>query len=127
MLRICLIDDDKLVRGAATLGLEDAGYSVFPAADATSGLDLIERERPDLVITDLGLPDMDGEALIKLIRARFPGLPIIAMSGQDFAALGTASSPVAYGADVSLQKPFKMHQAEAAIAKALETRGIPGV
>lgn len=124
MLRVCLIDDDHLVRGAATLCLEDAGYSVFPAADGTSGLALIDRECPDLVITDLGLPDLDGAALIKLIRDRFPALPIVAMSGQDF---GEFTSPIDFGADVLLRKPFNMHEAGAAIEKALKKRGVSGV
>ena len=113
MLKVCLIDDDDLVRGALTLGLEDGGYQVFAADDGASGLALIERERPDAVMTDLRMPGLDGSALIGAIRMRFPNLPIVAMSGQD----GEADLS---GADVFLRKPFKIGDVSAALRAARE-------
>ena len=114
MLKVCLIDDDRLVRGALALGLEDGGFEVFAAENGEVGLDLIEREKPDVVMTDLRMPGMDGGALIGLIRARYPDLPIVAMSGD--------SSDDGGAADVFLHKPFKIRDASAAMISALAKR-----
>jgi DNA-binding response OmpR family regulator len=116
MLKVCLIDDDRLVRGALALGLQDSGYQVLAAEDGEAGLALIERERPDMVITDLRMPGMDGGALIGLIRARYSDLPIIAMSGQGEPGDGLG------GADAFLRKPFKIRDVGAAFSAALERR-----
>jgi CheY-like chemotaxis protein len=117
MLKICLIDDDPLVRGALALGLEDGGYQVFAAETGQAGLALIERERLDVVMTDLRMPGMDGAALIGLIRTRHPDLPIIAMSGQ-----AEAEQDDLCGADAFLRKPFKIRDVGAALAAARAKR-----
>src|SRR5262245_40147596 len=82
MLRVCLIDDDILVREALALGLNDAGYFVAVAPGAAAGLDMLSRQHIDAVVTDLNMPGTHGAVLIAEARARFPDMPIIAMSGS---------------------------------------------
>ncbi len=67
--RILLVDDDDGFRTVAAVALENAGYAVIQAADGFAALDLLERERPDAIISDLNMPLMDGRALCKRVRA----------------------------------------------------------
>jgi CheY-like chemotaxis protein len=114
--RICVIDDSALVRDALALGLDDEGdFDVFIAPDGQAGLALIERVHPDVVLTDLKMPGIDGEALIHHLRARFPALPIVAMSGQ-------VESVELDGADIFLRKPFNVAEARKAIESARARR-----
>ena len=80
--RICLIDDDLFVRDALALGLTDAGYEVLPAPGAAAGYDLTARENVDAVVTDINMPGTDGAQLIAELRARWPQLLIVAISGD---------------------------------------------
>jgi len=67
-IRILLVDDDEIFRSVATMALEDAGYTVFEAADAFEALDLLRKIRPDAIISDLNMPLMDGRALCRRVR-----------------------------------------------------------
>lgn len=71
--RILLVDDDEMFRTVAAMALEDAGYTVFEAADGFEALDLVQKIRPDAIISDLNMPFMDGRALCQRIRGE-PGL-----------------------------------------------------
>src|SRR5215467_3277307 len=79
--RICLIDDDPFVRDALSLGLSDAGFEVCVAPGAAAALDMLQRDPVDAVVTDMKMPGFDGGALIAALRERWPGLPVIAISG----------------------------------------------
>lgn len=109
--RVCLIDDDPLVRDAMALGLGDWGYEVSVAADGASGLGVIAQARPDIVVTDMNMPGVGGAQLIPAIRARWAGLPVIAISGGGQAA-GRAMADLAreVGADAVLTKPFRIKE-----------------
>ena len=81
--KIAIIDDDRVIQESLQDFFSDAGFSVFVAADGSSGLDLISRERPDLVVADILLPRMHGVALCEKLRASsdFRHIPIILMTG----------------------------------------------
>ena len=81
--RIVIIDDDHIIQESLQEVFCDAGYIVTLAADGSSGLDLISRERPDLVVADILLPRMHGVALCEKLRASsdFRHIPIILMTG----------------------------------------------
>lgn len=107
MAKILVIDDDGDLRELVASVLEAAGHEVFVAPHGKAGMAIQRRERADLVITDLVMPEKEGIETIHDLREEFPGLAIIAMSGGGRAGtdvyLATAGD---LGADRVLPKPF---------------------
>ncbi|CAN7244394.1 response regulator [Aquipseudomonas alcaligenes] len=83
MTTILVVDDEYLIADILAFALEDEGYMVVKAGNGRRGLEVLDRERPSLVITDFMMPIMDGLEFAQAIRARAqsPDLPIILMSG----------------------------------------------
>jgi len=79
--KLLIIDDDHLVRQSIATYLEDSGFEVVQVADGCSGLAAIGNTPPDLVITDLRMPDLDGLQVLQQLHERFPDLPVIVISG----------------------------------------------
>jgi two-component system, OmpR family, KDP operon response regulator KdpE len=105
MTRVLVIDDEEPILRALRINLAAHKYDVCTATDGASGLAAMARERPDVLILDLGLPDMDGTEVIKGVRG-WAALPIIVLS-----AWGQESQKVAAldaGADDYVTKPFGM-------------------
>ena len=105
---ICVIDDDESVRQTVSRILSGAGYAVVSAADGAKGLEAVERSSPAMIITDIVMPNREGIETILEAKKRFPGIPIIAISG------GGRSGPQSFldlarklGADDCLAKPFR--------------------
>jgi DNA-binding response OmpR family regulator len=106
--RICLIDDDVVLLDAIAAGLRDAGYHVCTAPGAVAGLDLASREEVDAIVTDMNMPGTSGAELIAEARAKWPNLPIVAISGaQAVDGVSVHDAARALGADVLLNKPFR--------------------
>jgi len=106
--RVCLVDDDIFVRDALALGLSDAGYEVLTAPGAAAGFDIVRREKIDAIVTDMNMPGTDGAQFICELRAQWPVLPIVAISGA--ATIGGRSTPeiaAELGANQTLIKPFR--------------------
>ena len=93
-----VVEDEGPVRGMAARGLAEAGYAVLEADHGRSALDLVRRHhgRLDIVVTDIGMPHMDGHELARHLHEERPGLPVLFMSGYGDA--GTA--------EPLLRKPF---------------------
>lgn len=121
--RICLIDDDILVRDALALGLGDAGYEVITAPGAAAGYDLAARENVDAVVTDINMPGTDGAQLIVQLRARWPALPIVAISGAGVID-GRPITDLARerGADAALAKPFRARELAGVLERLIAER-----
>jgi len=103
---ILLVEDDRSIARALELALHKQGYSVNTVGAGAAALHAIETEPPDMVILDLGLPDMDGLAVLKQVRSRDVDVPILlltARAGLDDKIVGLDS-----GADDYLAKPFEM-------------------
>jgi CheY-like chemotaxis protein len=81
MKHILIIDDDPSILLLFSQFLESAGYSVASAPDGTEGLRSVKAEKPDLIITDIMMPEMDGLELLMEIKRNHPGIPVIAISG----------------------------------------------
>jgi CheY-like chemotaxis protein len=79
--KILLVDDDILVRRVTRRFLERAGHVVVEAADGEAGLGQLEDQCPDLVLTDILMPRMNGLEMMVEMRRRCPGIPLIAMTG----------------------------------------------
>ena len=131
MARILVIDDEQYIRTALREVLEREGFRVSTARDGRKGLELLEEEGADLVITDVIMPGIDGVATLERIKAEHPGLPVIVISG------GGTVSPVDYepgaistsaylasaakaGAACTLTKPFNRKELLNAVSNLLE-------
>jgi DNA-binding response OmpR family regulator len=95
---ILVVDDDPGIRDALALLLEDEGYVVLTAPDGLAALEAVARDSPDLVITDLYMPGLDGVGLIERLQSKWPDLPIFIVSA------GIRASPPA-GIPI-VAKPF---------------------
>jgi two-component system KDP operon response regulator KdpE len=103
MTRVLVVDDDPHILGTLHIHLTSHGYAVATAADGRTALRSVEADPPDLVVLDLGLPDLDGTAVIDQVR-RWSKVPIIVLSARtDSDDKVTALDA---GADDYLTKPF---------------------
>jgi DNA-binding response OmpR family regulator len=103
---ILLVDDDALLRRSLRLNLEEAGYRASAAASAEEALALAARDRPDLILLDIGLPGMDGLDALRHFQARI-GVPVIFLTARRREldeALG-----LELGADDYVTKPFDLN------------------
>jgi len=82
MAKILVIDDDTLVRAVLTSILEQVGHTVLTAEDGLRGMAMFHEERPDLVITDLVMPEQQGIQTLAKIRGEDPNAKVIVMSGS---------------------------------------------
>ena len=120
MAQIVLIEDDVDIRRLVAEALAVQGHDVESAAVALDGLQLAVKGNPDLVIMDLGLPDLDGTELLRMIRA-VSQVPIVVITarGADDVVVRTLDS----GADDYLVKPFSVAQLEARVRAILRRGG----
>jgi CheY-like chemotaxis protein len=121
MKKILVIDDDSLVRDTIVRILERKGFRVLVAADGLRGLRLFHSEEPDLVITDIIMPEKEGLETIREIRAKQPDAKIIAISGgarignMDFLRMAGE-----LGASQIMPKPFDPADLVSLISRCLE-------
>ena len=116
MVQVVLIEDDVQIRRLVAEALSEQGHDVETAALAMDGLQRTVKGAPDLVVLDLGLPDLDGIELLRMIRA-VSEVPIIVITaqGEDDVVVKTLDA----GADDYLTKPFSMEQLEARVRAVL--------
>jgi two-component system response regulator PrrA len=116
MASIVIIEDEQRIRELVSRVLADRGYEVRASATAMDGLQSVVNTSPDVVILDMGLPDLDGSELLKMIRA-VSDVPIIVATarGEDGEIVGTLDA----GADDYLVKPFSVEQLEARVRAVL--------
>lgn len=112
MRRILIVDDEPAVREAVAMVLTDEGYTVLMAPDGRTALEMIGAA-PDLLITDLMMPELDGWGLLDHVRERHPALPVILMSAIDPTRRRGRSLP-ALDHTVFLSKPFDLEMLLAA-------------
>ena len=115
-LKVLVIDDEPPIRKLLRMGLETQGYQTMDASNAKAALELMS-DKPDLVILDLGLPDMEGLELLRQIRALREDLPVVVLSSRGDEAAKVAA--LDQGADDYVTKPFGMEELLARIRAAL--------
>ena len=117
---LVVADDEKNIREGLAEALSDDGYRALMAADGEEAMRLVDAGDVDLVITDLRMPRLSGTDLLKAIASRYPGLPVIVLTGH-----GTIEDAVAAmraGAFDFLTKPVTLDHLSILVKRALETR-----
>jgi DNA-binding response OmpR family regulator len=103
---VCVIDDDARLREAICSILTYAGYATVQADDGAVGLDVVAREKPALVLTDIVMPNREGIETIRMLKDKFPNIPVLAMSGSHSPGRNYLEWAEAIGADDCVAKPF---------------------
>jgi signal transduction histidine kinase/CheY-like chemotaxis protein len=123
--RLLVVDDEDAVRTVVSRTLEEEGYEVRQARNGREALErLAERERVDIVLTDVVMPELGGRELVERLSADYPGLPVIWMSGHPHDAAFGDEGPGA--AHPFLQKPIPADLLVRTVEGALARRGPPG-
>jgi two-component system, OmpR family, KDP operon response regulator KdpE len=115
-LKVLVVDDEPPIRKLLRMGLGTQGYQTIDAPNVKAALDLMS-DMPDLVILDLGLPDMQGLDLLRQIRARREDVPIVVLSSRGDETAKVEALDL--GADDYVTKPFGMDELLARIRAAL--------
>ena len=115
-IRVLVVDDEPPIRKLLRMGLTSQGYEILEAATGKIGLELLSLD-PGLIILDLGLPDIEGHELLRMIRGRNERVPIVVLSsrGDEFDKVQALD----LGADDYLAKPFGMEELLARLRAAL--------
>jgi len=114
---VLIVDDEPNVRRVLGTLLEQAGCSTTRAASAEQALDLVRAQDPDLVITDLKMPGMDGMELLVRLQGSFPEIPVIMLTAHG--TIGNAVEAMKRGAHDFITKPFDRDEVIELIKKAL--------
>ena len=116
MSRLLIVEDDAPIRGALVRALTERGHVVGSAGTGMAGLSEVLDQAPDLVVLDLGLPDVDGDQVLRMIRA-VSRIPVIVATARDDDSEVVAALDA--GADDYLVKPFSADQLDARIRAVL--------
>mgnify|MGYP000464593663 CR=1 FL=1 len=104
MAHLLIVEDDDLLRDGLTDLCRQAGHTVHSSADGLAAQDVLNEHTVDAVLLDLGLPKIDGMQLLKWIRLRFEGLPVMILTARD--SVDDRVEWLLAGADDYLTKPF---------------------
>jgi two-component system KDP operon response regulator KdpE len=118
-VRILVVDDEPPIRRLLRTGLGTQGYDVIDAANGKDALAAMS-EKPDLVILDLGLPDMQGHDVLRTLRESGNDVPVVVLSSRDDEAGKVKAFD--FGADDYVTKPFGMNELLARVRAALRHR-----
>jgi two-component system KDP operon response regulator KdpE len=119
-LRVLVVDDEPAILRFLRASLESQGYIVSTAADARTALEMVRKKAVDLVVLDLGLPDMDGLDVVRQIRDDGETLPIIILSSRDNKSAKVTAFDL--GVDDYVTKPFGIDELLARIRAAQRHR-----
>ena len=126
MPRILVIDDEPLLRSTVVTILTREGFSVEEASDGEAGIAKFRKNQPDVVITDIFMPNRDGIEVVMELKRSNPRTKIIAMTGGGQRRMGEiASAANLLGADHILHKPFERESLLAALNAVLGTPSPP--
>jgi len=114
---ILVVDDEDGVRESVREVLTDEGYRVLDTADCAQVLNLIKAERPDLVLLDIWMPQMDGIGLLKEIKGQEPDINVVMVSGHG--NIHTAVTATKFGAFDFIEKPVSLEGLLSTVQRAL--------
>jgi len=122
MEKILVIDDDESIRQTLSNYLKRLGYSVLSAEDGEKGFDIIQSQQPDLIISDIKMPNLTGLELLKKVKDVNPLTKIILITAHD--DVQTTIDAMQYGAYDYLEKPLDIERLKVTIARALESKNL---
>ena len=120
--RILIVDDEESIRRSLAGALTDEGYQVLTAADGVSALELLETERPHLLLLDIWMPQMDGMEVLRRIKAEPYDVSVIMISGHG--NIETAVTATKLGAYDFIEKPLSLEKVILTIDHALKERNL---
>ena len=123
MSSLLIVEDDELLRDALDAQLRQAGHNVTLAVDGAQAQALLEAQRFDAVILDLGLPKICGMEVLRWTRRRFPALPVLVLTACD--GIDDRVQGLNAGADDYLTKPFSMAELQARLGAMLRRARLP--
>ena len=105
--KILIVEDEDLIAKVLAIRLEGLGYKVFTASDGEEGLSAVQKEKPDLVLLDIGLPRLDGNTLCELIKTgeATRHIKVIMLTGKRL--MGDMENSFTAGADFYVNKPYE--------------------
>lgn len=115
---ILIVDDDQSIRELIVCYLQESGYTLFEANNGQEGIEIFMQKRPDLVLTDLKMPVMNGLEFLKLLKKESPETPVIMISGEG--EFDDTIEALRIGAVDYVLKPFNRAILMNAVIKAFE-------
>jgi len=115
--KILVVDDQESMRVLLQDMLEEIGYEVSLAEGGMQALKMLEESQFDLVLSDLNMPEMDGSVLLKEIKARYPGLPVVIITG--YGTFHTEKRLMREGADGYISKPCTLAKIDRVLSSIL--------
>ena len=115
--KILIVEDEDLIAKVLAIRLEGLGYKVSVAADGEEGLEAARKQKPDLVILDIGLPRIDGNTLCELIKTSeaTKDVKVIMLTGKKL--VGDMENSFKAGAEVYVNKPYEWPRLQAHVEK----------
>ncbi len=117
-VNILVVDDESIVLSLIRDALEDMGYTITTADNGEQALRIMDESPVDLLLTDIRMPHMDGNELVRQARKKYPDIGVIYMTG--YADLNSAKDAIKQGAYDYILKPFELTEIRQAISKAVE-------
>jgi CheY-like chemotaxis protein len=121
---VLVVDDEPDMRVNVARILRRGGHECVMAGSGEEALSLLQERRPDLILTDLRMPGMDGLALLRAVRQHVPPIPVVVVTA--YASEATAREALAAGASAFLAKPFTGAQLLDAVRSAFDHGGPSG-
>ncbi len=125
MARLLVVDDEPNIRELLSASLRFAGFDVSAADTGAAALRMAGEQRPDLVVLDVMLPDMDGFDVVRRLRAGGHHVPVLFLTARD--AVEDKVAGLTAGGDDYVTKPFSLDEVIARISAVLRRRGAPGL
>jgi FixJ family two-component response regulator len=119
MSKVLVIDDEKSILDSLSSILEDEGFTVLKAMDGKEGLAIFEEEKPDIVLLDVWMPELDGIQVLKRIKKKDKNAIVIVISGHG--TISTAVEAVKVGAYDFLEKPLSIEKVLEVVSRGLGT------
>jgi DNA-binding NtrC family response regulator len=120
--KIMIVEDDAGLRDTLAQYLTRLGQNVTLARDGREALERLDEELPDLILTDINMPDVDGLTLLDEIKSRYPQIAVIMMTA--FSSIDSAVEAMRHGAEDYLSKPLQLGDVQVRIERALKQRAI---
>ncbi len=113
---ILVVDDEEMMRNLLNRILSREGYRVRSAQNGVAALEVLKKEKVDIIVSDMKMPGMNGFELLKIVKKQYPGIGVIIMTA--FGDTYTVKDALLLGADEYITKPFKSYEMALVVERA---------